>query len=106
MAAVARNNSSASFSFFLDIDNLEVVENAEENPHIGRKGPDRKAEDWNAEVEKRIVTRKEDTRLSEFEDEGLMAQNGLWDMAKRRGSVDRGAVPEEEGDLVREHKVV
>ena len=30
-----------------------------------------------------------------------MAQNELWDMAKRRRSVDRGAVPEEERDLVR-----
>ena len=53
------------------------------------KVPDRKAQDWNAEVEKGIVPRKEDRRLrNEFEDEGLMAQNELWDMAKRRRSVD------------------
>ena len=30
MVAVARNNSSASLSLFLDINNLEVVENAED----------------------------------------------------------------------------
>ena len=68
---------------------------------------DRKAQDQNTEGEERIVTRKEVRRLrSECEDEGLMAQKELWDMAKRRSFEDRRAVPEEEGDLVREHKAM
>ena len=37
-----------------------------------------------------------------FEMEGFMAQNGLWNLSRENVLQDRGALLEEEGDVVRE----
>ena len=59
--------------------------------------PDRNAKGWNVEREKRRVTRKESTRLlEEFEVGGCMAQNVLWNIAKKSMLEDRGALLKEE----------
>ena len=34
----------------------------------------------------------------------FMAQKGLWNVAREKMSQDRGALPKEEGDIVREYK--
>ena len=48
------------------------------------------------------VTKKECKRLREELEVGdLMAQKRLWHLANRRMLDDRGAVPKEEGDLMR-----
>ena len=59
---------------------LEKFSNWEE-----REIPDRKAEGWKTEGEKKIVTRKEWTRLrEEFEDESFMAQEELRNIANKK----------------------
>ena len=40
--------------------------------------------------------------LGKFEMEGFMAQKGLWNLARENMLQDRGALPEEEGDVIRE----
>ena len=35
-----------------------------------------------------------------------MAQKGLWNLAREKRLQDRGALPEEEGDMVREYKAM
>ena len=35
-----------------------------------------------------------------------MAQKGFWNIAKKRMLKDRGALPKEEGDLIREFKAM
>ena len=48
-------------------------------------------------------TRKEYQRLvNKFEMEGFMAQRGLWNLARNKTLQDRGALPTEEGDAIRE----
>ena len=52
---------------------------------------------------KRRITRKESPRLlNNFAMEGLMAQKGLWKLAKEKIMKERGELPNEEGDAVRE----
>ena len=52
----------------------------------------------------RIITRKEYRRPSnEFEMGGFMAQKGPWNLV-REMLQDRGALPKEEGDIVRKYK--
>ena len=66
-----------------------------------------KCERWTIEGHKRRVTRKECKRLrEEFEVGGVMAQNGLWNIVKKRMLRDRGAVPKEDGDLLREYQSI
>ena len=38
--------------------------------------------------------------------EGLMAQKGLWNLAEEKIIRERGELPNEEGDAVREHKAM
>ena len=35
-----------------------------------------------------------------------MAQKGLWNLAREKMLQDRGALPKEEGDVVREYKAI
>ena len=35
-----------------------------------------------------------------------MAQQGLWNLAREKMLQDRGALPEEEGDVIREYKAM
>ena len=69
--------------------------------------PDKEAKNWRTEGEKKSITRKEYKRLvNNFEMEGLMAQKGLWNLAKEKIMKKRGELPNEEGDAVREYKAV
>ena len=52
--------------------------------------------------ERAEVTWKECKRQrEEFGVGGFMAQQGRWNIAQQRMLVDRGALPKEEGDLIR-----
>ena len=56
---------------------------------------------------KRRITRKEYQRLlNVFEMEGFMAQKELWNLARDKASQDRGALPREEGDPIREFQAM
>ena len=67
--------------------------------------PAREAKKSKVEGQKRRITRKECQRLlNKFEMEGFMAEKGLWNLAKNKALQDRGALPREEGDAVREYK--
>ena len=67
--------------------------------------PAKDARSCRIEGEKRRITRKEYQRLlNKFEMEGFMAQKGLWNLAKEHILRERGELPKEEGDAVREYK--
>ena len=54
-----------------------------------------------------VAKRKEYQRLlNKFEMEGFMAQKGLWNLARNKPLQDRGALPGEEGDAIREYKAM
>ena len=62
----------------------------------------KEAKHWR--VEGRRITRKEYRRLlNDFELEGSVAQKGLWNLAREKRLQERGAMPEEEGDVIREY---
>ena len=64
--------------------------------------PAKEAKDW-----KRRITRKEYQRLiHEFELEGLMTKEGLWNLAREKRLQERGAMPKEEGDVIREYNAM
>ena len=44
--------------------------------------------------------------VNKFEMEGFMAQKGLWNLAKENILKERGELPNEEGDVVREYKAM
>ena len=46
------------------------------------------------------------TLVNKSETEGFLAQKGLWDLAKNKELQDRGVLPKEEGDVVRENKAM
>ena len=49
------------------------------------------------------ITRKEYQRLlNKFEMEAFMAQKGVWNLARNKALQDRGALPQEEGNTIRE----
>ena len=51
----------------------------------------------------RIITRQEYQRLlNKFEFKGFMAQKGLWNLVREKIMRERGALPKEEGDAIRE----
>ena len=64
-------------------------------------------EDGKLKGKKERVTRKECKRLrEEFEVGGFMAQKGLCNIATKRMLEDRGALPREDGDLLREYQAM
>ena len=66
--------------------------------------PTKETKKWRIEGEKKRITREEFQRLlNKFEMEGLMAQKGLWNLAKEKIIKERGELPNEEGDAVREN---
>ena len=66
--------------------------------------PAKEATNGRIEGEKKRNTRKEYQRLlNNFDMEGLMAQNGLWNLAKEKIIEERGELPNEVGDAVREY---
>ena len=69
--------------------------------------PAKEAKNWRIEGEKKRITSKEYKMLLKiFEMEGLMAQKGMWNLAKEKSVKERGALPNEEGDEVREYKAL
>ena len=65
------------------------------------------ARNWRIEGEKSRVARKEYQRLlNNFELEGFVAQKGLWNLVREKVLRDRGALPNEEGDVIREYKAM
>ena len=67
----------------------------------------KEARSWRIEGQKRRITRKECQRLlNKFEMEGPMAQNGLWNLVGEKVLRRRGALPKEEGDVIREYKAM
>ena len=69
--------------------------------------PANEAKDWKMEGKKRRITRKVFQRLiHEFELEGLMTQKGLWNLAREKRLQERGAMPKEEGDVIREYNAM
>ena len=75
--------------------------------HEDGRIPAKEARNSKIEGPKRRITRKEHRMLwIEFETGGLMAQKGLWNVARVRMLRDTGALLEEEGDLGREYKAM
>ena len=70
--------------------------------------PAKEAKNWTIEGEKKTITRKEYERLlNNFEMEGfLMAHQGLWNLAKEKIMKERGELPNEVGDAVREYRAM
>ena len=69
--------------------------------------PAKEARSWRIQRQKFRITKKEYQRLvNKFEMEGFMAQKGLWNLAKEKILRERGVLPKEEGDAVREYKAV
>ena len=69
--------------------------------------PARNARGREIEGQKKRVIRKDYKRLrEEFEVEGFMARRGSWHIAKKRMLEDRGALPREDGDLLREYQAM
>ena len=69
--------------------------------------PAKEAKDWRIEGQRKRITRKEYQRLvNKFEMDGFMAQKGLWNLAKEKILKERGELPKEEGDAVRENMIL
>ena len=63
--------------------------------------PAKEAKKGRIKGEKKRITRKEYQRLfNNFYIEGLMAQEGLWKLAKEKIMKERGELPDEVGDPV------
>ena len=56
--------------------------------------------------ESRVTREDYKTSREEFEVEGFMAQRGSWHIAKKRMLEDRGALPRDDGDLLREYQAM
>ena len=67
--------------------------------------PVNESRNWKIEGKQRRITRIEYQRLSnKFEMEGFVAQKKkLWNLAWEKVLQERGALPKEEGDIVREY---
>ena len=81
-----------------------IWKNAENNSNFRRrKSPSPGGTELENKGRKQKITRKEYQRLvNKFEMEGLMAENGLWNLAKEKIMKERGELLIEEGDVVRE----
>ena len=69
--------------------------------------PGKEARNWRIERQKRRITRTEYQRLlNKFGMEGCMAQIGVSNLAGEKILRERGALPKEEGDVVRVYKAM
>ena len=66
--------------------------------------PAKEARNCRIDGQKRRITRKEYQRL--LNKLGVIAQKGLWNLAREKILRERGALPKEEGDATREHKAM
>ena len=85
------------------------IDNFETNSGFSRTAEflQRKQQIGNLKDKKKRITRKEYQRLfHKFKMEGFMAQKGLWNLARNKALQDRGALPREEGDTMREYKAM
>ena len=71
------------------------------NPNLRKEeSQPKKAKNWRIERVKKRISRKDHQRLlNNFEMEGLMAQRGLWNLAKEKIMNERGELPMYEGDF-------
>ena len=84
---------------------MENVETNSGSP--GRQSSWKEANTWETEGQKRRITRKEHQRLlKKLEMEGFMAQKRLWNLTRNKALQDRGVLPREEGDTIREYKAI
>ena len=76
--------------------------------HEDGRVPAEEARHWKIEGQKRrTITRKEYQRvLKKFEMESFVVQKGLWNLEREKMHQDRGALPKEEGDIIRENKAM
>ena len=77
--------------------------------HILEEGriPAKEAKNRKMDGEKKRITRKECKRLfNNFEMDGFLAQQGLWNLVKGKIMKERGELPNEVGDAVREYKAM
>ena len=82
-----------------DVEEIQILEEG--------RVPAKETKNWRIEGEKKRITRKEYQRLlNNFEMEGLMAQKGLWNLAKEKTLKERGELQNEEGDVVKEYKAI
>ena len=72
------------------------------SPFLWQKGKELE----NGGRKQRITSKEYHRLLNNFEMEGLMAQKGLWNLAKEKTMKERGELPNEEGDVVRECKAM
>ena len=69
--------------------------------------PAKEARSWRIEGQKTRITRKGHQRLlSKVEIEGFMSQKGLWNLVREKVLRERGALPKEEGDVIRKYKAM
>ena len=69
--------------------------------------PAKEAGSWRNEGQKTRNTRKEyQSLLTKFDMEGFMAQKGLWNLVREKILRERGALPKEECDAMREYKAM
>ena len=69
--------------------------------------PAKEARSWRIEGQKTRITRKGHQRLlSKVEIEGFMSQKGLWNLVREKVLRERGALPKEEGDVIRKFKAM
>ena len=67
----------------------------------------KEARNWEIEGQKRRITWKEcRTLFNEFVMGAFMAQKGLWNLDRDKMLQDRGTLPMEEGDVIREYKAM
>ena len=82
-----------------------IWQNAEKNSDSRRRKSPSKGGKKTGELRERMKELQETcTRgfLNKFEMEGLLTQKGLWNLAKENILKERGQLPNEEGDAVRE----
>ena len=69
--------------------------------------PAKEARSWRIEGQKTRITRKGHQRLlSKVEIEGFMSRKGLWNLVREKVLRERGALPKEEGDVIRKYKAM
>ena len=68
--------------------------------------PAKEARSWCIEGQRRMTGKEYQWLLNRFEMEGFMAHKGLWNLAGEEMLRDRGALPKEECDFIREHRTM
>ena len=84
-----------------------IWQDDEKNPDSrGMKSPSQRGKELENRVRKEKNYEIEVSVLNKFEMEGLVARKGLWNLAKEKIMKERGELPNEVGDAVREYKAI